>query len=505
MISMFSALVIVTCIAYIIIALRFRTRTEELDDYFISNRTLTLQWEFASFYAAGLSLATVFIAFLEVAPYLGIQILWSPITYISGFFIISMLTPFIIRRTNGKLTLHGFLGHRYQSPTTQFVASTVSTVAFGGRFAAELIVGTQILQFLVPNPFALAMASAGVAIIVVVCTVIGGFRSVVATDRLQAVFVFLSCITLFLMSIYISAEVSNSSNEYIPRSQLEKPFFAPLLIINFFLINIPTVVVDMSVWQRLNAAESIHAAKGGVSRSAALFVISWTLVAISALSLSAHIPSSNGAVILISAFNQMLNMGAIQVMLTAVTLCGLIAAMLSSADTYLIATSQTFVMDLLKMQERSGSRNPSTIINTVRLTMVAGAIVFFCFVEWLFSNGINIAGIIFIIYGTLLALFPATIVGVLLPERYDLSRLKFACLTSVTFGFLSSWAYGIAAGYSSSYTDVSAVLSLFDFLPFPHSPFNTPIVALIGSTGIFLIMSLITLAIRGSMIRNSLS
>ena len=505
MIPIISALVLGTCIVYTIIALYFRTRTQDLDDYFISNRTLNLQWEFASFYAAGLSLATVFIAFIELSPSLGIQILWSPITYISGFLSIGMLTPYIVGHTKGKLTLHGFLGHRYQSPTTQFVASTVSTVAFGGRFAAELIVGTQILKFLVPNPLALTVASIGVALIVVVCTVIGGFRSVVATDRLQAVFVFMSCITLFLISIYISGHNSNASEGYIPLALLEKPFFAPLLIINFFLINIPTVVVDMSVWQRLNAAESVHAAQGGVKRSAALFVISWTLVAFSALSLSAHIPSNNGAVVLISAFTQMLNMGVFQIALAAITFCGLIAAMMSSADTYLIATGQTFVMDLLKMQERGGSRNPSTMINTVRFSMVLGAIIFFIFVQWLFYNGINISGIIFIIYGTLLALFPVTLVGVILPERYDLSRFKFACLASVTFGFLSSWAYGIAAGYSSPRTDASTVLRLFDFLPFAHSPFNTPIVALIGSTGVFLITSLITVAIRGFVNRISTS
>lgn len=89
--------VAVSCGFYLFIAREDAPRIGSASDFFLYQRKLGRRQVFGTFYASGMSLATVFIAFLQLAPFLGLGLIWAAIFYAGGHLVLWLLIPKILR------------------------------------------------------------------------------------------------------------------------------------------------------------------------------------------------------------------------------------------------------------------------------------------------------------------------------------------------------------------------------------------------------------------------
>ena len=161
----------------------------------------------ASTVATTISLATVVMAFFELAQHLGVWLFWTVITTSAGLFVVRLFAKRIWLRMsvyNHRPTLHEFLGREYNSEVLRYVGAVCTSLGFLGAFALELTVGSKFFAGLVPavQPWVVVMVLSAVAF---AYTAVGGFRAVIVTDRIQMVSIWLLLLSLPAFYIYYVA------------------------------------------------------------------------------------------------------------------------------------------------------------------------------------------------------------------------------------------------------------------------------------------------------------
>lgn len=183
---------------YILIGARQQKSVSTLGDIIPivkgKNATVKGHAEFsASNVAASISLATVIVAFFDLAPSLGLWLLWPAITTALGFWLFSLLTKKIWQKMslyNHRPSLHEFIGTEFNSKSVALTGAIFTTIGYLSAFAVELTVGGRFLSGLIPEiPQLLTVVL--IALVGFLYTGMGGFRTVVVTDRIQMWFIWL--------------------------------------------------------------------------------------------------------------------------------------------------------------------------------------------------------------------------------------------------------------------------------------------------------------------------
>jgi len=463
-----------------------------------------------------MSLATVFIAFFQLAPVFGLSLLWAALFYALGHVVIFYLTPRIRSLTTSGSTLHGFLKDSYGSEGLKLTASIATTIGFIGIFATELIVGTRLLQSLLPNVDSYLPSLLLIGMVLVAYSILGGFKSVVRTDLLQTSAVILFCGLMIYLAFHFGAPTSGEP--LIPDNLIANWKLAPLgvvapsviflMMLNFFLINVPFPLVDMSAWQRIVAAKDTKAAKSGVGLAAIMFFITWGAILFAALALTetAGADSAGGlATILINFGGE----GWFSLILTCMGFAALVAAMLSTADSFLIAAGQTISMDITdrKFFEKHPIEDSATVsqsdnllpmdsthrkvIGRARMQMGGIAIIGLILCIALTHIGFDVVSFVFAIYGSALALAPVVLCGLLLAKKLDLKRVQTFAILSVATGIVVGWAYGITS-VTAQQGSFAWSLASWWILPDGVSVYNAPTIAF----GFSLVIMIIGLVFR---------
>lgn len=153
--------------------------------------------------AAGVSLATVILALVNLAPALGLGLLVTVASYIGSFILLYLVAPRIIAANPKNLTIQAFLGERFVSTSVKNIAVIFAFIGFVSLFAMELLVGVTVLQpFLGDNVYWL---SALYLAIILIYSLLGGFKAIVAAEQWQIVFVVLAMASLVAFGVSISA------------------------------------------------------------------------------------------------------------------------------------------------------------------------------------------------------------------------------------------------------------------------------------------------------------
>lgn len=398
--------------------------------------------------AATVSLATVIMAFFELAGSMGTWLLWTVVTTSAGILAVRIAAPYIVTKLKdyGERipTLHEFLGTEYQSSSLALIGALATTLGYLGAWAVELTVGSRLFVGL-GLPFPSWAVVIFFSLIGITYTAMGGFRVVIVTDRIQMVAIWLSLaafVTYFVSAIIprggfpaAFARLPHSAWDFSNRDGLVA------FVIGIAVINIPSFVSDQAMWQRVSSAREPSTISRGLVWSSISAALTWALIAV--IAISAPMVSRDASAGPLIALLQTIGQSARHVdwILLFLIILGLVAAMLSTSSTLLIALSHTFNEDVLH-RDRTDPPSASNDLRTARIVLASLAAVSVLVVEVLARVGFSIADLVFAIYGSQLALFAPVAVALVLP-RADLKPKSKAAALAVALGFLSGWASAV--------------------------------------------------------------
>ena len=289
--------------------------------------------------ASNISVGSAIFAFLSFGYSYKLAAFISPLTWLLGFFILYKVFPRI--ENSEKRTLHGFLANRYDSRFIGYFASLLSIIGFLGTYGIEILVGIKIAKVLFPNVSSIYIIL-GLSLVVCTYTALGGFKAVIDTEKMQLWFSYVGIAAVF--GFLISHNENVLSLETLASDHWGFSNLSVLFVLSLIVVNVPWQLIDMSVWQRVCSMRDQKDIKKGLSQSIYSIGISWCVLISLGVLLNYFpdftAPSNNDYGSLLLSYLQ-------EPWAFALFAAGCFAALVSTADTLLIASIQTFVFDIL--------------------------------------------------------------------------------------------------------------------------------------------------------------
>jgi len=448
---------ILSFVAYLFAGYFMGRRTKTLGDLFplVAGKEAQVKShrEFsASTVAATVSLATLIIAYFELAPYFGFWwLMWTVVTTTAGIFVVRLFAKKIWAKFSHydyRPTLHSFLGKEFGSSTLTRIAAICTCIGFLGVLATELTVGSKFLGGLIkgiPQWLSVVTLSA----VALVYTAWAGYRIVIVSDRWQMRAIFLLIIVLGGFYVYYIGAVEHFEfSAKMPENILNLKWRdgLPAFLIGLFLINTPYYIADMAVYQRVVASQNSDTVFKGLWRSVLNSGLTWTCLLLLAVFVFAIITPVEGENTLITLLNFIgTSFGGYGKVILFLAVIGLFSAMLSTASTQLIAVSHALYEDIIAkyrkgtLQERADSRKE---LNFSRAVLILSAILSVAVVEFLSYLGFSISDLIFSIYGAQLSLTPLVLVA-LFSQSDRIKKISKWATAAVAIGFISGWTAAI--------------------------------------------------------------
>lgn len=445
---------LISSLIYIYIGISLKKKNKSIADFLPISRgkfqaKINSVDEFStSTVATTVSLATIILAYFELAGYFGFVLFWTVITTTIGMLLVSILAKRIWNKMSTydfKPSLHEYLGVEYNSKTVALVASICTSLGFLLIFATELIVGSRFLAGLVPQIpewFTVLFLT-----FVGFFYTLSGFKTVIKTDQLQMKMIWGLIGALgayYIYHILTSDWNTNWSNlpENIQKINLNSSLWS--FIIGVAVMNIPTHISSMAVFQRISASESPEIVTKGFRKSVWGIALSWgLLVLIACFSYMIVAPTSNQT--LLTDLLKEISSSIFGKLVLFVTVLGLFASMLSTASTNLIVVTHTLSEDIFakfgkkSLEERIRSKKE---LKFSRSILIASALVAIFLVEGLKVMGFSIADLVFAIYSGSLVLFPLILIS-LFYGKEKLKLISNFATYAVILGFIMGWGSAI--------------------------------------------------------------
>ncbi|MBE0536305.1 MAG: hypothetical protein IH624_11605 [Phycisphaerae bacterium] len=410
----------------------------------------------ASTVATTLSLATVVMAFFELAQSIGLWLFWTVITTSLGLLVVRLFARKIWLRLSAydhRPTLHEFLGREYDSRVLSYVGAAFTSMGFLGAFAVELTIGSRLFAALVPAAPQWTVVVV-LSVVAFVYTAFGGFRAVIVTDRIQMISIWL--LLLALPAFYVLWVVTHGGwaqgLQRIPADALAPQWSGTLLIFiaGIFIMNVMTFISDMSIWQRIAGARRTETVMQGLWSSVLGSAATWSVFVLLACFVFVIVAPQEGVNPLFSLLGIIgQTKGPVGGGILFIACLGLYGAMLSTASTQLIAVSHTLYEDVFSrmrkhpLAERLIASRELTISRTI---LVAAAVLSTALVHVL-SERFTIVDMVFAIYGAQVALCPLVIAALLLPSE-RLKGMSAWAAVAVSAGFIAGWEAALLGAYT---------------------------------------------------------
>ena len=463
------AALIVSAVLALAIGLRQSARMQRLSDLLPLKRGreagVNNAAEFsATTVATTISLATVVMAYFELAGFFGPWLYWTVVTTAFGLLVVRIVADRIATKLSSYgsriPTLHEFIGVEFDSRVLTVVGAAATSLGYLGAYAVELTVGSRLFANLVPGVSEWVVV-VGLAIVGFTYTAAGGFRAVVLTDRVQMLTIWFFIFALgafYLVALHgpggiptAWAGLPASSRELGPREGLAA------FLVGVFVINVPSYVSDISMWQRVSSMREPRDLRAGLLRSAGSATVSWGAIALLAI-LAPAIGHPFGEMHPVA--SMLANVAATAspwaVLVLFVAVAGLFAAMMSTASTLLVAVAHTVFEDLLSKDRHltdDQRADSSTTLRSARIALVGAAVAAVAVVELLSYAKFTIADFVFAIYGAQLALFPPVCAALYLGRDRLRSRSRWAT-AAIACGFSAGWVAALFGKFTHADTIV---------------------------------------------------
>jgi solute:Na+ symporter, SSS family len=303
------------------------------------------------------------------------------------------------------------------------------------QVVAEVYVGLSVLRVFVGPTVPLWVLCAVAGTVFIGYSVIGGLPAIMITDhikyRLITFGLLLAAIMLFDQGGASAVRLiqGSFSTTFLPTSSA-----SCILLLSLIALNLPLLITDMSVWQRVGAAESEKEVTRGLGSFAAMLLPWLAMIVFIGIGFGSFLVPPEGyttAQAILSFFSDSL--------VIVFLLAGLFAALLTTADNYLIASVQTILVDWVWAErlERVSYRpedlprdEQRSMLRTAEVGVVVlgfGSVV----LGYLFLAALpNLLDLLFVVFGIQAALTPSVVWGLLGKARPSDARAGIASLVA---------------------------------------------------------------------------
>ncbi|MBO2640513.1 sodium:solute symporter family protein [Shewanella algae] len=281
--------------------------------------------------------------------------------WLSAVFVI----PRVKRLEQGErfYTYPDLLKHRFGARVAM-LAALISCIGYLGFTGAQILAGAKLAAAtLLPKGFdalpPLQLALWAIGGTTILYTVFGGLKAVIYTDSVQWLILLLGLIGFTLPYALVEVGGWQGLSRNLPPSHMSLTAIDPITAINWLLTITPVWLIAMTLYQRMFACKDSATAKRAWYLAG---VLEYPLMAISGVLLGmcarVMLPHMDSEMAVPAMIRDLLPMG-----FTGLIIAAYFSAIMSTADSCLMAASGNLTQDLLGLDPRGN--------NTLRLSMIA--------------------------------------------------------------------------------------------------------------------------------------
>jgi SSS family solute:Na+ symporter len=351
----------------LVVGLYFHRRQTDLEEYLVGGRSMGAGHIAFSVVATdvggGFSIGLGGLGFV-----MGLSASWLLFTGLVGAWLSAViLLPRVkaLGVTFGHRSFPAFLGHRFGEPT-RLLAALVSAVGYAGFTGAQILAGATLAAAAFEVPMLEAVA--GMSLVIVAYTALGGLEAVVYTDTLQwGVLLF----GLGLLGLPLALHAVGGLGglvESLPPDHLTLTNIGLGQFVTWMVTIVPIWFVAMTVYQRIHATRDLSTARKAWFLAGLLEYPAMAFLG-AALGMCARVlyPAAEPEMGLPMLVRDVLPPGA-----TGLVLAAYFAAIMSTADSCLLASVGNVVDDLRK---GGGASLPADDLGRLRASRVLTVVI----------------------------------------------------------------------------------------------------------------------------------
>ena len=317
-------IIVLYMIGMLFVGVWFVKRIKNTGDYYVAGRTLG-PFVLTATVCASIIGGSAMMGRAGIAYTTGFKAVMTAIPYLIGMFIFSAIAGRIqeVGFTRNINSIPELFNYRFNS-TARCILAFMIVFTMMGTVAAQVTATATIIKML-GNEFGISYEAGALAatLIFIIYTAASGLFGVVYTDVLQ----------FFMLIIFVYILIPFSSIRYLGGfssfwQNLDKSYLVPHIngsILGDIVTYLVFTLAGAEMWQRAFAAKSKKAATQGMFWGTSIYMVTIALVFFMGLAGSILPPG-----------------------LTGLALAGILSVMMSTADSYLLVSVQTFVHDLGK-------------------------------------------------------------------------------------------------------------------------------------------------------------
>ena len=356
----------------------FMRKNSSTDDYFVGGRKLNSLHIGLSVVATdvggGFSIGLGGLGFT-----MGLSGSWLLFTGLLGAWLSGvLLIPKVagLARRKGFLSFPQFLEYKFDKKVAIF-AGVISAIGYLGFTSSQILAGAKLASSTFTG-LSLNNALLIMGIIAIVYTVLGGLKAVIYTDTIQWIVLMIGLIFISLPFAYVKIGGMQAIKATLGPEFLSLTFISWQQIINWMFTIIPIWFIGMTLYQRIYAAKNTRTAQKGWF-IAGLFEYPLMAFIGVILGMFAKVAFENGQLPGFGSVVPDAEMGLpillktiLPVGFMGVVLSAYFSAIMSTADSCLMASSGNIITDVLKLH-----RSPNSLRISQILTLVVGIIALF--------------------------------------------------------------------------------------------------------------------------------
>ena len=367
MLGLIDYLVMVTYLALlVVIGVRALKAQGSPDEYFLGGRSiktasLTVLW-FASWIGGASLVATVNRAYT-----LGISAVWYVTALGVGCILFGLLFAARVKRlahSHQFLTYPELIESAFDG-RTRIIATITTILSFMAYAGGQLAAAAAVIAMLLDLTFEMALALT--SLVVVSYTALGGFKGITQTDWIQALLIFFGLIFIGLPIAYSNGGTIDQFHERLPLSFFDIGGWGWAIIIPMALSIILSFFVAMDGFTRSYAASSEATARRAPI-IAGLLILPMGIIAVwIGMTAVMVLPDSGGEGDVLTAFVVTFFPEGLK----GLMLCGILAAIMSTADICILTASGNVTHDLYQ-RLIAPKASPAQLL---RVSMAASAVI----------------------------------------------------------------------------------------------------------------------------------
>lgn len=351
-------------------------RNKNKEDYYVGGRSIHAHHVGLSIVATdvggGFSIGLGGVGYL-----MGFSGSWLLFTGLVGAWLCVVFTIPKVKRLDQKLgffTYPDFLRHRYNSKVA-LLAALISGIGYLGFTGAQVLAGAKLASatILQSNPFGmdpLLFALVVIGVITVLYTVIGGLKAVIYTDTIQWIILLSGLMFVTVPAALYKIGGFSALREALPDAYFTLTNIKLSTFVNWMVTIIPIWLIGMTLYQRMYACRTVKEAQKAWF-VAGLFeypIMAFTGVF---LGMCARVvfPSVESEMAMPMLIRDVLPVG-----VTGIVIASYFSAIMSTADSCLMASSGNFVNDILERHVLKKMSGKAIMRLSIFVTLIIGVV-----------------------------------------------------------------------------------------------------------------------------------